>query len=163
MTAAIDDGEWEAGHEAKEAPLLTLPRVVRRGSRHKKASTVLVMWVRPLAASVFYAHFLRLPPLLSLASPAVLTISWRSRLRLLPRQRNKQKSSNVENAKTNTVGENTTKQTFAAQVLADKTLGCCKTKSERVQGITRRGEARQAKLGQGKLSPSRAEEVTFLC
>lgn len=74
----------------------------------------------------------------------------------------------MENAKTNTVGENTTKQTFAAQVLADKTLGCCKTKNERVQGITRRGEARQdklgqAKLGQGKLSPSRAEEVTFLC
>lgn len=55
---------------SKEAPLLTLPRVVRRGSRHKKASTVLVMWVRPLAASVFYAHFLRLLLLASSAAPA---------------------------------------------------------------------------------------------
>lgn len=74
------------------------------------------MWVR---FSLCFLYTLSTAfPARSLPSPlSVLTISWRSQLRcLLPRQRNKQKSSNVENAKTNTVGENTTKQTFAAQV-----------------------------------------------
>lgn len=71
---------------------------------------------------VFFFYFM--PPLSLSFCPALYwQFSWR--LPLLPRQRNKQKSSNAKaekkNEKTNTV-ENTTKQTFRS----DKTLGCCK-------------------------------------
>lgn len=93
------------------------------------------MWVR--FCLCFYAHFLLLP--CPLPHPSSLPLYWQfhgvlnGRQRcLLPRQRNKQKSSNVENAKTNTVGENTTKQTFrSAGSSTDKTLGCCKTRKKK--------------------------------